>query len=184
MLSGSSSDILDLAATIAWCHHERFDGRGYPRGLAGTEIPLEGRIAAIADVFDALTCDRAYRRALSPDEAISWMTCQRGKHFDPGVLTPTSDMSKTPMTTDARPAGHRAGRSDAGGRLRSSRNRPGAIRNARRKLGPEVLAEASRSGSCVAWLDGAATERAIARNVRPIATGPRSTADKGDVPVL
>ena len=67
------SELLELAATIAWTHHERFDGRGYPRGLAGEEIPLEGRIAAVADVFDALTTDRVYRAALPVDEAVVMM---------------------------------------------------------------------------------------------------------------
>jgi putative two-component system response regulator len=86
MLRDSSSAVLDLAAVIAWTHHERFDGRGYPRGLAGDDIPIEGRIAAVGDVFDALTCDRVYRRAWSVDEAVTEMTSQRAKHFDPDVL--------------------------------------------------------------------------------------------------
>ncbi|MFP5252140.1 MAG: HD domain-containing phosphohydrolase [Actinomycetes bacterium] len=86
MLSGSDSDILDLAAVIARAHHEKFDGSGYPHGLAGTEIPLEGRIAAVADVFDALTNDRVYRRAWSVQSALAWMTREREKHFDPDVL--------------------------------------------------------------------------------------------------
>ena len=86
MLRGSCSGVLDLAATIARTHHEKFDGSGYPRGLAGEDIPLEGRIAAIADVFDALTCDRVYRRAWSVEETVTEMRSQRGKHFDPEVL--------------------------------------------------------------------------------------------------
>lgn len=86
MLRDSSSGVLDLAAVIAWTHHEKFDGSGYPRGLSGTDIPLEGRIAAVADVFDALTSDRAYREAWSVDATIESMTGQRGKHFDPTVL--------------------------------------------------------------------------------------------------
>lgn len=86
MLRDSGSSVLDLAAVIARTHHEKFDGSGYPRGLAGDEIPLEGRIAAVADVFDALTCDRAYRQAWTVDATIAWMTRERGQHFDPGVL--------------------------------------------------------------------------------------------------
>ena len=87
MLCGSSSGLLDLAATIAKTHHEKFDGSGYPCGLSGTEIPLEGRIAAVADVFDALTSDRSYRLAWSHETTIAWMERERGKHFDPDVLS-------------------------------------------------------------------------------------------------
>jgi putative two-component system response regulator len=63
LLRGSSSSILDMGATIALSHHERWDGGGYPRGLAAESIPIEGRIVAIADVFDALTSHRVYRQA-------------------------------------------------------------------------------------------------------------------------
>ena len=86
MLRGSSSGLLDLAAVIAKTHHEKFDGSGYPCGLSGTEIPLEGRIAAVADVFDALTSDRSYRLAWSTETTIAWMERESGKHFDPDVL--------------------------------------------------------------------------------------------------
>jgi diguanylate cyclase (GGDEF)-like protein len=86
MLADSSSELLDVAATIALTHHERFDGTGYPHGLAGEEIPLEGRIAAVADVFDAITSNRVYRPALPLDEAIAVMCEGRGTHFDPLVL--------------------------------------------------------------------------------------------------
>ncbi len=86
LLRGSSSSILDMAATIALSHHEKWDGSGYPRGLAGEEIPIEGRIVAIADVFDALTSDRVYRLAFSVEEAVKMMREQRGKHFDPVLL--------------------------------------------------------------------------------------------------
>jgi putative two-component system response regulator len=86
ILGNSGSHLLDLAASVARTHHERWDGAGYPRGLAGEAIPLEGRIAAVADVFDALTSDRVYRDALPSDEAVEIMTAQRGKQFDPAVL--------------------------------------------------------------------------------------------------
>jgi putative two-component system response regulator len=86
LLSRSSSSILDLAATVALSHHEKWDGGGYPRGLAGEEIPIEGRIVAVTDVFDALTSDRVYRKAYSKDEAIEMMKEQRGRHFDPMLL--------------------------------------------------------------------------------------------------
>jgi putative two-component system response regulator len=86
LLSGSSSPLLQLAATIAHTHHERYDGTGYPRGLTGEAIPLEGRIAAVADVYEALTSDRPYRAALPEHEAVKLMRAERGSHFDPAVL--------------------------------------------------------------------------------------------------
>lgn len=86
LLRGSSSSILDLAATIALSHHEKWDGSGYPRGLEGESIPMEGRIVAVADVFDALTSDRVYRKAFTVEEAVEMMMEQRGRHFDPVLL--------------------------------------------------------------------------------------------------
>jgi methanogenic corrinoid protein MtbC1 len=86
LVRGSSSTILDMAATIALSHQEKWDGSGYPRGLKGEAIPIEGRIVAVADVFDALTSDRVYRKAFSVDEAIGMMREQRGRHFDPVLL--------------------------------------------------------------------------------------------------
>lgn len=86
LLRASASPILDLAATIAWTHHERFDGSGYPRGIAGEEIPIEGRIVAIVDVFDALTSDRVYRPAFPLEQALAMMAADRGTHFDPRLL--------------------------------------------------------------------------------------------------
>ncbi len=86
LLKGSSSAILDMAATIALSHHEKWDGSGYPRGVSGESIPIEGRVVAIADVFDALTSDRVYRKAFSVEEALQMMRDERGKHFDPVLL--------------------------------------------------------------------------------------------------
>ncbi len=86
LVRGSSSSILDMAATIALSHQEKWDGSGYPRGLAGEAIPIEGRIVAVADVFDALTSDRVYRKAFSVEEAMRMMREERGHHFDPVVL--------------------------------------------------------------------------------------------------
>jgi methanogenic corrinoid protein MtbC1 len=86
LVRGSSSAILEMAATIALSHQEKWDGTGYPRGLAGEAIPIEGRIVAIADVFDALTSDRVYRKAFPVDEAVKIMLEQRGRHFDPVLL--------------------------------------------------------------------------------------------------
>ena len=86
LLAGSDSPLLQLAATIAHTHHERYDGSGYPRRLAGDAIPVEGRIAAVADVFDALISERVYRPALSRDAALAVMRAERGRHFDPDVF--------------------------------------------------------------------------------------------------
>jgi diguanylate cyclase (GGDEF)-like protein len=86
LLADSSSEHLDIAATIALTHHEWFDGTGYPRGLAGDAIPLEGRIAAVADVFDAVASSRVHRAALPLDQAIELMGRGRGTQFDPVVL--------------------------------------------------------------------------------------------------
>jgi putative two-component system response regulator len=86
ILAGSSSPVLQLAAEIALTHHEWFDGCGYPRGLSGSDIPLAGRIAAIADVFDALTSERPYRAPLAPSAAIEIMGRERGTHFDPELI--------------------------------------------------------------------------------------------------
>lgn len=86
VLSGSSSELLQLAATIALTHHERIDGLGYPQGLVGENMPIEGRLTAIADVFDALTSDRVYRAALSTDESFEIMAKGRGTQFNPEFL--------------------------------------------------------------------------------------------------
>ncbi len=86
MLAGSGQKLLDFAATLALTHHEHFDGSGYPRGLAGEEIPIEGRIAAVADVYDALTSDRVYRDAFPMQDAVTLLRQRRGTHFDPRVL--------------------------------------------------------------------------------------------------
>ena len=86
LLGGSDSPLLQMAEEIARTHHERWDGTGYPNGLSGEEIPLSGRIAAVADVFDALTQDRPYRDAWDLDRAIAKIETGRGHHFDPRVV--------------------------------------------------------------------------------------------------
>ena len=80
------SPLLQIAATIALTHHERWDGTGYPRGLKGLEIPLPGRITAVADVFDALTSNRPYKAAIPLNQCLEIMERARGTHFDPAVL--------------------------------------------------------------------------------------------------
>jgi putative two-component system response regulator len=80
------SELMRLAASIAQTHHERFDGTGYPIGLAGADIPIEGRITAVADVYDALSSERPYKSALPREKCFQIMSDGRGTHFDPGVL--------------------------------------------------------------------------------------------------
>ncbi|GEM_PF-2421851 len=79
-------DMLQTALEIVGTHHERWDGAGYPRGLAGTQIPLAGRIVAVADVFDALSSARPYKPALSVSRSLEIMRSERGEQFDPEVL--------------------------------------------------------------------------------------------------
>ena len=86
MLSGRHSELLELAATIALTHHERYDGTGYPNHLAGDDIPLAGRIVAVADVFDALTSDRVYKAAMPVAEAVGIVRAGAGSQFDPVVV--------------------------------------------------------------------------------------------------
>ena len=77
---------LEQASIFVATHHEKWDGSGYPRGLKGTEIPLQGRLMAIADVYDALTSDRPYKKAFTHEEAIGIITRDSGKHFDPELV--------------------------------------------------------------------------------------------------
>jgi len=86
ILDGSDSELLRMAATIALTHHEHWDGGGYPQGLSGEEIPIEGRIVAVADVFDALLSDRCYRAAMPLEEAVAILREGKGTHFDPRVV--------------------------------------------------------------------------------------------------
>jgi putative two-component system response regulator len=78
---------LHQSLNIPYCHHEKWDGSGYPRGLKGEEIPLAARIFAIVDVWDALTSDRPYRKAWAPEDILAYIRSQRGKHFDPQVVS-------------------------------------------------------------------------------------------------
>ena len=82
----TKSPVLEMAATIAICHHEKWDGSGYPKGLKGEDIPLVGRITAVADVFDALSSERPYKPAFPLEKCLSILKEGRGKHFDPRVL--------------------------------------------------------------------------------------------------
>jgi putative two-component system response regulator len=86
LLAGHASPLMQMASVIALTHHERWDGSGYPRGLAGEAIPLVGRIVALSDVFDALTSERPYKRAWSIDEARAYLAENAGRHFDPALV--------------------------------------------------------------------------------------------------
>ncbi len=86
LLSKSDSPLLVLAESIALAHHEKWDGSGYPKALSGTEIPLEARIVAIADVFDALTSERPYKKAWTVEESIQLLQNEKGKHFEPRLV--------------------------------------------------------------------------------------------------
>ncbi len=91
ILSMSGTPLFELAAEVALCHHERWDGTGYPQGLKGKEIPESARIVAIADVFDALTMRRPYKEAWSTQKGIEFVLEQAGTHFDPSMV----DLFKT-----------------------------------------------------------------------------------------
>jgi putative two-component system response regulator len=86
ILSGSRVPLLRMAEEIAFTHHERWDGRGYPTGRVGEGIPLAGRIVALADAFDAMTHDRPYQRGIAREEALEVVRGERSRHFDPQVV--------------------------------------------------------------------------------------------------
>jgi len=77
---------LKRALEIPYCHHEKWDGSGYPRGLRGEEIPLFARMFAVVDVFDALTSDRPYRAAWTHEKAYRYIQREAGRHFDPQIV--------------------------------------------------------------------------------------------------
>jgi hypothetical protein len=132
LLSGSSSPVLQMAAVIAASHHERWDGAGYPAGLAGEAIPLVGRIVTVADVFDALTHDRPYKSAWSVGQAITEIQRGAGSQFDARVTTAFLAMHEVaavlaPVATET------DGRDDRGGdrlrrRARAAQSRDGTAR--------------------------------------------------------
>ncbi len=85
ILAGSSAEVIQLAELVAISHHEKWDGSGYPHGTKGETIPIFGRICAVADVFDALTTDRPYKKAFTVDDSMRMIREGRGTHFDPAV---------------------------------------------------------------------------------------------------
>ncbi|MDQ6963965.1 MAG: HD domain-containing phosphohydrolase, partial [Mariprofundales bacterium] len=85
ILADGSSPLMKMGASIANTHHEKWDGSGYPKGLAGEEIPIEGRITAICDVFDALLSARPYKEPWSLEETVDLIRREAGRHFDPAL---------------------------------------------------------------------------------------------------
>jgi len=106
MLSGIG--FLSSAMDIPWCHHERWDGTGYPRGLAAEQIPFPARLFAVVDVYDALTSDRPYREPVAVDRALAHIEERSGTHFDPAVVVEFTAMMRER---------HDEGLLDSGGRL-------------------------------------------------------------------
>jgi putative two-component system response regulator len=86
ILEGHDSEVLRIAYEIALTHHEKYNGKGYPKGLMGEDIPISGRIVAIADVFDALTSERPYKKAWSVEKAVHLIESEKGEHFDPYLV--------------------------------------------------------------------------------------------------
>jgi putative two-component system response regulator len=87
IIGHDASSLLQMARRIALYHHEKWDGSGYPEGLKGEAIPIEARIVAIADVFDALTSVRPYKKAWTVDDAVNLIVSESGKHFDPTLVS-------------------------------------------------------------------------------------------------
>jgi putative two-component system response regulator len=87
LLKGSSSKVLQAGAEIARSHHEKFDGSGYPEGLKGEEIPIFSRIVAVADVFDALTSERPYKKSWTLEASLDLIVSGSGTQFDPDCVT-------------------------------------------------------------------------------------------------
>ena len=86
MLKHSKRDILQASAMVAYTHHEKWNGEGYPKGLKGEEIHIHGRITAITDVFDALSHDRVYKKAWPLEDVLEYFKKESGKHFDPELM--------------------------------------------------------------------------------------------------
>jgi putative two-component system response regulator len=105
ILRGSGSRILQMSAEVAFTHHERWDGKGYPNGLAGKDIPLVGRLTAIADVFDALTHERPYKEAWPLDAALAELKLGAGRHFDPNIVEAFEELNHEALLSSIAPNG-------------------------------------------------------------------------------
>jgi len=106
ILGGSTSPVLQTAAEIALHHHERWDGRGYPAGLAGNEVPLPARLVAVADVFDALTHRRPYKEAWPVQDAVREVLDQAAGHFDPDVVAAFAGLDHEALIAPVTAAGY------------------------------------------------------------------------------
>jgi hypothetical protein len=159
LLRGSSSSILDMGATVALSHHERWDGGGYPRGLAAESIPIEGRIVAIADVFDALTSHRVYRKAFSVEKAVEMMLDQADRHFDPVLLHKFMEVLDS-SGADARTRERSDPRSLLAGALEMYTD---AMRLGDAELAEEAIASAIEDGIDPDTLQGEVVEPAMRR---------------------
>lgn len=167
LLRGSSSSILDMGATIALAHHERWDGGGYPRGLTAENIPIEGRIVAIADVFDALTSHRVYRKAFSVEKAVEMMLDQADRHFDPVLLHKFMEVLDS-SGVDARTRS----RSDPSSLLAAALEiYTDAMRLGDAELAEEAIAQAIEDGIDPATLKGEVVEPAMREIERLRETG-------------
>ena len=102
LLSGGGSELMQMAETIAHCHHEKFDGTGYPRGLEGEQIPLAARIVAVCDVFDALLSKRPYKAPWTVDAAVAELDRRAGSHFDPRLVERFHDVLVDVLNIHAR----------------------------------------------------------------------------------
>jgi putative two-component system response regulator len=106
ILSRSTSPLLRMAEQIALTHHEWWDGTGYPLGLCGEEIPLGGRVVAIADVFDALTQDRPYKEAFGLDQALAEIRTLSGRQFEPRIVSAFEELDHESLIADVEPIWH------------------------------------------------------------------------------
>ena len=100
ILSGSTSPLVQLAEEVALNHHERWDGLGYPNQIGATDVPLSGRICAVADVFDALTSERVYKKAWAVDDAVRYIARAAGTQFDPTVVEAFMKIAQSRLVTD------------------------------------------------------------------------------------
>jgi putative two-component system response regulator len=100
ILSGSTSPLVQLAEEVALNHHERWDGLGYPNQIGATDVPLSGRICAVADVFDALTSERVYKKAWAVDDAVRYIARAAGTQFDPTVVDAFMKIAQSRLVTD------------------------------------------------------------------------------------
>jgi putative two-component system response regulator len=128
ILSGSRFPVLRMAEEVALTHHERWDGCGYPAAIAGDDIPLSGRIVAVADVFDALTHQRPYKKAWTPEEAVAQIRADAGSRYDPVVVAAflrVAEQGRTsPVVKTEQKAGTGKGTGRSGPRAVSDPPRP------------------------------------------------------------